>query len=359
MKISSGIHDYEVIFKRDLGFLNEILNAENSFIIVDSNVYEIYLKDKFEIDEDRIHIFEATEANKTIESVLTFCNKLMKISAKRNLNLISIGGGITQDTSGFAANILYRGVHWTFIPTTLLAACDSCIGGKTSLNYLSSKNMLGTFFPPEQIYICPEFFKSLKKKDYYSGLGEIVKFNILQGEKGLDSIESELGPLLSGDPDIVTEYTKTSLEFKKTFIEQDEYDRGVRIKLNFAHTFGHAVEVASGYDIAHGTAVAIGMMVANRVSFHRNMIGNELMERIEQLICRILPSEINLDLLESDVIVNAIRSDKKQINNSITAIIIDEAMALHIVHDVVEREILNAFNEVGTVIEAYFSRANP
>ena len=125
------------------------------------------------------------------------------LAAKRNIHLVSFGGGIIQDVTGFVANVLYRGIYWSFVPTTLLAACDSCIGGKTSLNYKHYKNLLGTFYPPDYIYICSKFFKSLSQKDFESGLGEVVKFNIMFGEKGLNKIEGKIDYLLQRDPAVL------------------------------------------------------------------------------------------------------------------------------------------------------------
>lgn len=141
--------------------------------------------------------------------------------------------------------------------------------GKTSLNYKKFKNLLGTFFPPDEIRICTPFFKTLTEKDFQSGLGEVVKFNVMFGEKGIRNIEDNIDELLKRDDDKLLQFVNSSLLFKKDFIEEDEFDRGVRIHLNFAHTFGHAFETMSHYEIPHGTAVAMGTIVANRISLSR------------------------------------------------------------------------------------------
>ncbi len=111
-------------------------------------------------------MLEANEENKVISTVLSICEKIMEMPSKRNTVLLSIGGGIIQDITGFVANVIYRGIRWIFIPTTLLAACDSCIGGKTSLNYKTYKNLLGTFYPPDEIHICSQMFRTLGEKDF-------------------------------------------------------------------------------------------------------------------------------------------------------------------------------------------------
>jgi 3-dehydroquinate synthase len=274
------------------------------------------------------------------------------IHAKRNARIVSVGGGIVQDITGFTANILYRGISWTFIPTTLLAASDSCIGGKTSLNYRKFKNLLGTFYPPDEIFICPSFFKTLTQRDFESGLGEVVKFNIMAGTEGLQNIEASLDALLSRDGEILNKCVENSLRFKKEFIEEDEFDRGERIKLNFAHTFGHGIETITGYEIPHGTAVAIGMIMANRISVKRNLLTEETAARSEKVLLDIIHISYDFRQLNMDDFINAIRKDKKQINDSLTAVLMtDRARDLRIVHDIDIEEIKDC---VGHFVDLYY-----
>lgn len=241
--------------------------------------------------------------------------------------------------------MLYRGIAWTFIPTTLLASCDSCIGGKTSLNYKSYKNLLGTFYPPDRIDICPEFYKTLTEKDFQSGLGEVVKFNIMAGEEGLSNIEKHIGELLMRNNDILNVFTKNSLEFKKQFIEIDEFDKGERIKLNFAHTFGHAIESVTKYDIPHGTAVAIGMIMADYISVERGLLDRNIANRSEQVLLKVIDIKTDLRAFELDSYISAIRKDKKQTNDNLTAVLMtNKAKDLKIIHDMSEEELSAALN---------------
>lgn len=163
----------------------------------DKNFVDLYGDELFNnINKNQMYIMEAVEEKKTIDTALEICEIMTNIPAKRNAKLISFGGGIVQDVTGFVANILYRGIHWRFYPTTLLAACDSCIGGKTSLNYKKFKNLLGTFYPPDEINICTPFFKTLSERDFQSGLGEVVKFNVMFGEAGIKKMEDNIDALL-------------------------------------------------------------------------------------------------------------------------------------------------------------------
>ena len=343
MIIKSSTKDYEVNIVRDFSFVEQLLQRENAMFVIDKTVYNLYHDRLFaNIPENRLMLLEALEPNKTIDTALKICEVMTEIPAKRNAWLVSFGGGITQDVTGFAANILYRGVHWAFVPTTLLAAGVSWIGDKTSLNYKQYKNLLGTFFAPDEIYICPEFFKTLTEKDFESGLGEVVKFNVMFGEEGITHIENCIDRLLERDPQELNTCVEKSLQFKKRFIEEDEFDRGVRIHLNFAHTFGHAFEVASNYEFPHGTAVAMGTIAANRVSVRRGWLAPELAARMERVLQKIIHVDKRLTEADMGTIMAAIRKDKKQVGTDLTAVLFDREMNLQIVHDMKPEEVEDA-----------------
>lgn len=341
MLIQSATKKYEVSIHSSLDPVKDMAVDEKTFVVIDKQVYELYCGQLFQnIPQDRLYLLEATEVNKVLDTALDICERMTSIPAKRNAKLISLGGGIVQDVTGFAANILYRGIHWTFFPTTLLASCDSCIGGKTSLNYKKFKNLLGTFYPPDSIHICTPFFKTLTERDYQSGLGEVVKFNVMRGEAGIESMEANIGRLLERDDATLLTFVESSLAFKKAFIEQDEFDRGVRIQLNFAHTFGHAFESMSQYAIPHGTAVAMGTIAANRISVSRGWMTEQTAQRIENVLYQIIHIDKQDIAVSMDDIISAIRKDKKQTSSSLTAVLMKgEELKLEIVHDVEPGEI--------------------
>lgn len=345
MIIKSRLKDYQVSIVNNFDFVNDIRIDEKTYVVIDKLVYELYQDKLFKsIPEGQLLLIEAVETKKTIETALEICEKMTMIPAKRNARLVSFGGGIVQDITGVAANILYRGVHWTFIPTTLLAACDSCIGGKTSLNYKSYKNLLGTFYPPDEIYICPVFFETLTERDFQSGLGEVVKFNFMYGKAGIARMEENIDGLLMRNKTLLNQFVGSSLLFKKDFIEEDEFDRGRRVQLNFAHTFGHAFETMSQYAIPHGTAVAMGTVVANRISESRGWLEEPLVRRMEEVLWKIIHVNAEFLTIDMQLVMDAIRKDKKQIDNHITAVLMNQNMKLEIVHDVTEAEIKEAVN---------------
>ena len=343
MIIHSTFKHYKVTIEKDINFLRNFHRNMNTQYVLDEKVYNLY-KDYLDwIPQERLILVEAIEQNKVIDTALNICEKMTEIPAKRNVQLISIGGGIIQDITGFVANILYRGISWIFVPTTLLAACDSCIGGKTSLNYKKYKNLLGTFYPPDEIYICSSFFNSLAERDYKSGLGEVVKFNIMAGKEGLRNIESNIDALLSRQEIVVNRFIETSLLYKKTFIEEDEFDRGERMKLNFAHTFGHAIEVITEYQIPHGTAVAIGMIMANHISVKRGMLPSSIAQAGENVLLKVIDIDIVALNVEIDRFIDAMRKDKKQTSTALTAVLMQNDgvsnVQLQIVHDIRVEEV--------------------
>lgn len=343
MLIRSVLKEYCITIEHDYGFVNQLHERKYSFYVIDRKVYELYQNLFVDIPEESLFLLDAFEENKTIDTVLAICERMTGLSAKRNATLISFGGGIVQDITGFVANILYRGIHWIFVPTTLLAACDSCIGGKTSLNYKGFKNLLGTFYPPDQIYVCPTFFKTLSQADFESGMGEVVKFNIMTGMEGIQYIEKKMSVLLTRDEEALTVCVEKCHLFKKKFIEIDEFDHGERVKLNFAHTFGHAIETVTEYRIPHGTAVAIGMIMADYISVERGLLKQDTADRSNALLLQIININVKLLEISEECFVRAMKKDKKQVNDQMTAVLMtDIPEDLKLIHDLSTDEIAMA-----------------
>lgn len=344
MNIQSKFKTYSVDFIENLHLFNDYIKDETTYFAIDQNILKLY-KDIFsKIPKNRLYAIDAIEQKKNIDTVIDICEQMTNMPSKRNTHLISVGGGITQDITGFVANALYRGIKWTFFPSTLLAACDSCIGGKTSLNCKGFKNLLGTFYPPDEIKIYPDFFKTLSDGDFLSGLGEVVKFNVMAGINGIDNIETNIDKLINRDNFAVSNFCHTSLIFKKDFIEEDEFDKGRRILLNFAHTFGHAFETSSNYGIPHGSAVAMGMIVANRISVKRKLLDNSFANRIEEVCKKILTLKLDSSWFEQKKIISAIKKDKKQINKNIRAVLMNQDLNLSIYTDIRENEIFESID---------------
>ena len=260
---------------------------------------------------------------KNINSVCELYEKIMQFAPRKNLNLISIGGGITQDVTGFVASSLYRGVNWIFIPTTLLAQVDSCIGAKTSLNFNHYKNLIGTFYPPSEIHIYPEFLKTLTKADFYSGVGEMAKLHLMNGEEDTKVFVDSLAGIDNLDPQTLLERTQNCLKIKKSYIEDDEFDTGKRNMLNYGHCFGHAIESSTDFAISHGQAVVVGMILANREALRRGILSAENEKFIRE---KVLEPVLKVEVPQINIVktVEAMGQDKKNLGKGLALVMIQD-----------------------------------
>jgi len=323
MKIKSYLREYEVIFSSDCSFLEQLGALENPFFLIDQRVYELY-EEKLKgcIGKSPCYLLEAVETNKNIEKALEIIEQMVEMKLKRNTNLISIGGGIVQDVSGFLANILYRGILWTWVPTTLLAQADSCIGSKTSLNFHSYKNILGYFYPPERIYVNSQFVHTLEERDYRSGLGEMMKCALMSGFSSFRETKGHIPGLLQREDEVLLAEIHKALNFKKAVIEVDEFDTDYRNIMNYGHTFGHALESTSNYNIPHGQAVSYGMLIANEISLARGYLSLERKEEIAEAIGRIVTEGLlQEEYLAAERYLPVIKKDKKYTGTTHTCIL--------------------------------------
>ncbi|MEX2451856.1 MAG: AroB-related putative sugar phosphate phospholyase (cyclizing) [Rhodospirillales bacterium] len=265
LEIKSHKGIYTVSFNDAFGSLYDT-SAKGHHFIIDKNVAGLYRKPLASIlDGDSVLLVDAEESNKSLEKFPGYVEYLVGKSIRRDHMLIAIGGGIIQDITCFLAATLLRGVPWCFYPTTLLAQADSCIGSKSSINSGGAKNILGTFLPPNHIQIDSVFLNTLPEHDLRSGIGEIIKVHIIDGPDSFDKIADDYDRLID-DKALLKRYIYRSLQIKKHYIEEDEFDRDIRNIFNYGHSFGHAIEAATNFSIPHGIAVTIGMDMANFVS---------------------------------------------------------------------------------------------
>jgi 3-dehydroquinate synthase len=266
MLIKSKIKDYRVHFTSEIKLLED-------YFLVDRKVYYLYPRLFKNVNSQKIVFIDATEKNKSYLSCEKYITELINLGLKRGNTVGAIGGGIVQDITGFVSSIIYRGVNWNFYPTTLLAQCDSCIGGKTSINLGDFKNLVGNFNPPDKIIIDKKFLKTLENKDIQSGLGEIIKISVVDGK---NRIKPEKINQCINETSIDDETILHALQIKKEVIEIDEFDKGYRNIMNFGHTFGHAIESMTNFKIPHGVAVGLGIDIANKVAIVSNYTTQDL-----------------------------------------------------------------------------------
>jgi 3-dehydroquinate synthase len=342
----SKLRNYDVIFNDDLKIISNVINQVDVYLIIDRKVYDLYsCKLDITLPKDRIMFVDVSEDIKNIEFVMHIFKSIMQTSAKKNIHLVSIGGGIIQDLSGFVASTLYRGVHWSYIPTTLLSLADSCVGGKTSLNFSSFKNLIGTFYPPHEIIINAEFTQTLSDLDYYSGVGEVVKLHLNGGLDTANYFVSNLSQgILQKNTKVIEASIRSCLSIKKSFIEEDEFDQGRRNMLNYGHCFGHALETATKYLYPHGQAVVAGMIMSNFVSTSRGYITNETEQRLlNDLLKPILKIDANVEINVHELIM-AMKNDKKRVGSGLPLIIIKNDYSMMKLDDVTEDEANSALS---------------
>jgi 3-dehydroquinate synthase len=214
-----------------------------------------------------------------------------------------------------------------YVPTTLLAMGDSCIGGKTSLNFGSRKNLLGTIYPPDRIIVHTPFVTTLPDTDYASGIGEIVKLHMLGGGVTTGEVQEALPALMAREPVSVRRATRASLEIKRSFVEDDEFDRGRRNLLNYGHCFGHALETATDFSVPHGLAVVVGMRLADLVAHRRGLLAqDEAMARYRTLYRPVMQSWPVLDAAARTALVGAMAYDKKRTGAGLAVVVLGDAL---------------------------------
>ncbi len=319
IKIKSSFYNYEVINKKiSKKFL--FSNSKNVFYLVDKNVY---LKNKIiNKIKKNIILIKSNEDSKNYIEISKVIKKIIQKNIKRDSVIFAIGGGIVQDISGFIASILFRGIKWNFIPTTILAQCDSCIGGKTSINFDKYKNQLGNFYPPQKIFLDPNLLKTLNIRDIKSGLGEMAHYYLVSDSKDWLFFKKNLPNLIKKnfDENIMKSLILKSLKIKKRFIEIDEFDTGPRLILNYGHTFGHAIEKITNYSVPHGMAVAHGINMSNFFSLQCKLINKPMFNEIQYQMNKI----VNLsDLRKINVknFLKIIKKDKKNKRNEIRLVL--------------------------------------
>lgn len=295
--------------------LSEKFSGKRFCVITDDNVSAIYLDGfKKELSDHGIccesFVFGHGEKNKTMQTVECILAFLAEKHFTRSDMLIALGGGIVGDVTGFAAAIYQRGISFVQVPTTLLAAVDSSVGGKTGVNLGGLKNQIGAFWQPSLVICDPQAFKTLPAVEFSSGMAEVIKYAAI--------CRSSLGEDIKSGADIA-DIIAQCVEIKRDIVQKDERDTGLRQLLNLGHTFGHAIEKVSANAYTHGQAVAIGTVMAFRTAEAFGHCREGEYKTVEEL-CRLysLPTRCEFS---ADELYDAMRSDKKRDGMEITLVL--------------------------------------
>ena len=336
LKINTKTQQYPIVIGSNLItniskiFKNNAINFKQCLLIIDKNVPSKFLSQiKKSINNKKvyIHFFKASEINKNQNNV----NKILEILLKKNFTrddcLISVGGGITGDVSGFAASIFKRGLKFINIPTTLLSQVDSSIGGKTGVNSKYGKNLIGSFYQPNLVISDIEFLRSLPKREIICGYGEILKHSLIANKKFYKFLNKNNEKILSLSSPFIDKAIYESCKIKKDVVEKDEKETGLRKILNFGHTFAHAFEATLGYSkkLNHGEAVILGMETALKFSLQRNILNksdfNSIINHISNLNLSISVNNF-FKLRDLNKILLFMLKDKKNNSNNINLVLL-------------------------------------
>lgn len=297
--------------------------GEGLLSLIEPKKHAIYLIDDYHLNtlkmpSGSLISIPALESSKNLDYMSGVIEKMRELGANRDTHVYAIGGGIIQDIATFVNSIYMRGLAWTYFPSTLLSMADSCIGGKSSINVRGYKNLVGNIYPPSEVFVDMDFCKTLGPDEIVGGLAEAVKICYARGPEVFDQY-LQLDPLypLSGENGVKVVFS--ALLAKKWFIEVDEFDQAERLLLNYGHTFGHALEASSNFEIAHGVAVALGMLVATQYASligKLNGIGKENSQRLDSYLVSLLsPLQADiksaLEKIDMKTVLSKFEGDKK------------------------------------------------
>jgi len=302
------------------------LQGSNYIVVISKKVYQLYSKE-LNFEKDKLFILNDGEIEKNEKNYFRILDFALKKQLKRNDAIIAIGGGVVGDLSGFAASTYMRGINFIQIPTTLLAAVDSSVGGKTAINTKYGKNLIGSFYQPKAVFINANFLKTLDEKQFKSGLGEVIKYGFIEKncQPNEDShlinfLTEHNEKILSKDILTLKELIKICISLKIAVVQKDERESGLRRILNYGHTYGHVIETITNYTKhTHGACVIEGIRLALNLAFQLSLIDKEY-----KFLCEDLINKFNytpIQKFDINKIIKIMITDKKATNEYIKFIL--------------------------------------
>jgi 3-dehydroquinate synthase len=375
----SADESYEVVIDR--GSLKRVTTdlkagrfCEQWIVITDTKVSRLYAM-KLCDDLRRAELFcgkivvTSGEQSKCLSVLETVLEEMVAKGANRQTGVVALGGGVVGDLAGFAAASFMRGVPFVQVPTSLLAMVDSSVGGKVGVDLSSGKNLVGAFWQPKKVYIDPDVLRSLPMKEWKCGLGEAVKYGAIKDRKLWDFFEEHVEvftkkpkDLLSGDLALVEQMIQRCVEIKADVVSKDEKEAGLRQILNYGHTFGHVVELMSGYKVLHGEAVAVGMRMAGLLANRKRWMSDLELQKLMGLLDKLGLGKTKVKGLINDF-VKHMKKDKKT-KGDVRVVLVDrigvaKQVMGHYGVKVEEKEVKEMLSESGLIddVEPFEPRA--
>ena len=351
---SYDIHIGENLANEIPNIISPFVKRNKIFLICDESLGSIILPEiKNSFIEAGFEVFvsfvQSIEKSKSFESLELTISELLDNGIERNDTVIAIGGGVIGDLVGFISSIIYRGINFIQVPTTLLAQVDSSVGGKTAINIKQGKNLVGSFYQPKAVITDVSFLSSLSEREVKCGLSEIVKYGVIGDRDFFNWLKENINDLTKLNQDCLIYAIEKSCSMKANIVQKDEKESGDRALLNFGHTFGHALEkhFTKNKVLLHGEAVAIGMVYAAKFSTNIGVFEKDECDEIINLISDIgLPTSIN-DIkgeITKEEILNLMMYDKKRVNQKNTLILLNRIGEAFINNNVSDKEIIDFFN---------------
>lgn len=329
-------------------FKDAKLTGRKACIITDTNVATHYV-DKIlecmgdEFTEIYCYAFNAGENSKNITTICDFYKFFVEKQLDRKSFLIALGGGVVGDMCGFAAATYMRGIPFVQIPTTLLSQVDSSVGGKTGIDFMDNKNMVGAFYQPEFVYINSETLKTLPEREVSAGIAEAIKYGYIIDKDFLDYFFENKDKIKVLDADSINEVIYKSCEAKAYVVSQDEKENGLRAILNFGHTFGHSVETLSDFKLLHGECVAVGMISGLYFSYENGGVTLSDIKKAEELL-EYYNLPVRIDGFSAEDIYNQMFYDKKTKNGKLNIVALKEIGKAYIESDVDSKKVRAAID---------------
>jgi 3-dehydroquinate synthase len=307
--------------------ISPYVKSSRVMIVTNETVAPLYLPmvlHLFSLYQCDTVILKDGERYKCLETINLIFDWLLEKKHGRTTTLIALGGGVIGDMSGFAAACYQRGVPFIQIPTTLLSQVDSSVGGKTGVNHLLGKNMIGAFHQPSCVLIDVDTLNTLPDREYRSGLAEVIKYGIINDKLFFDWLSNNIDNLLNRDKDSLIYAIERSCSNKAQIVAEDETENGVRALLNFGHTFGHAIESWQEYSgLLHGEAVAIGSVIAAELSCQFGLLSSDENIEIRNLFCKFQLPVLTPSEMSSATFIEFMQRDKKVVDGRLRLILLE------------------------------------
>ncbi|MBR1472153.1 MAG: 3-dehydroquinate synthase [Lachnospiraceae bacterium] len=346
---------YDIMIESDFAALPEKMKSLGYekikiAIVSDTLVAPIYAEQISELlrplcSDIFVHAFPAGESHKNMDTVQEILKDFVEHHMNRHDLVVALGGGVVGDVAGFCASVYMRGIDVIQIPTTLLAQVDSSIGGKTGVDFLAYKNMVGAFKMPKLVYINTKTLDTLDERQYYAGMAEVLKYGLIMDASFYEWIISKMYEIHDKDAATIEEMVEHCCICKQRIVERDPLENGDRALLNLGHTIGHAIEKSKDFTLLHGECVALGIVAAAYISWKREKLSKDEYYEIRDMFVPFnLP--ISIDDIDDEEILRLTKSDKKADGGQIRFILLKKVGKAFIDKTLTDEEILNGIKEI-------------